>query len=71
VSPKIISVAGSLETDGQHYRLIEQLEAAVCSVSQNIAEGKRCFHQKEFAEFLRNNQRSMAEQDRHNNRPDS
>jgi len=35
-----------------HYRLIQQLEAAVASVPANIAEGKGRFSKKEFIQFL-------------------
>jgi four helix bundle protein len=36
----------------KHYRLIGQMEAAVSSVAQNIAEGKGRQYKKEFIQFL-------------------
>jgi len=36
----------------KHLRLIGQMEAAVCSVPQNIAEGKGRQYKKEFIQFL-------------------
>ncbi len=48
----IVGLVGDLQTDREHYRLIEQLEAACTSVSMNIAEGKGRFSKKEFVHFL-------------------
>ena len=36
----------------KHFRLIGQMEAAVCSIAQNIAEGKGRQYKKEFIQFL-------------------
>ena len=36
----------------RHTRLIGQMEAAVCSIAQNIAEGKGRQYKKEFIQFL-------------------
>lgn len=36
----------------KHYRLLENLEAAVSSVATNIAEGKGRRSKKEFAQYL-------------------
>ena len=36
----------------RHYRLINQMEGAVASIAQNIAEGKGRQHTKEFIQFL-------------------
>ena len=36
----------------KYYRLIGQMEAAVSSVAQNIAEGRGRQHKKEFIQFL-------------------
>jgi four helix bundle protein len=36
----------------KHLRLIGQMEAAVCGISQNIAEGKGRQYKKEFIQFL-------------------
>ena len=36
----------------KHFRLIGQMEAAVASVSQNIAEGKGRQYKKEFIQYL-------------------
>lgn len=48
----VITLVDSLETDRRHYRLIEQLEAAVTSVPMNIAEGKGRESKKEYVHFL-------------------
>jgi four helix bundle protein len=37
---------------GRYLRLIGQMEAAVCSIAQNIAEGKGRQYKKEFIQFL-------------------
>ncbi len=49
---KIIDLSEKLNTPKNHYRLIEQLEAAATSVPMNIAEGKGRFSKKEFSHFL-------------------
>lgn len=49
---EVIDVAEKLNSTRQHYRLIEQLEAAATSVSMNIAEGKGRYSKKEFAQYL-------------------
>jgi four helix bundle protein len=36
----------------KHFRLIGQMEAAVASIAQNIAEGKGRQYRKEFVQFL-------------------
>ncbi len=43
-----IETAEGIKTNQRHFRLIEQLEAAVSSVAQNIAEGKGRYSKKEF-----------------------
>jgi len=48
----IIDLIEQLETPRKHYRLIEQLEAAVTSIPMNIAEGKGRNSKKEFIHFL-------------------
>jgi len=48
----VISATENLQTSRQHYRLIEQLEAASTSVAMNIAEGKGRYSRKEFVHFL-------------------
>ena len=40
----------ALESDRKHYRLIEQLEAAVTSIPMNIAEGNRIMERSEKAD---------------------
>ena len=47
-------VLGLLEAfpPNKHIRLVGQMEAAVVSSSQNIAEGKGRFHRKEYIQFL-------------------
>ena len=48
----VISTTENLQTPRQHYRLIEQLEAASTSIAMNIAEGKGRYSKKEFVHFL-------------------
>jgi len=48
----VISVTENLQTTRQHYRLVEQLEAAATSIAMNIAEGKGRYSGKEFVHFL-------------------
>jgi four helix bundle protein len=48
----VIDIVDALDTDRKHYRLIEQLEAAVTSIAMNIAEGKGRESKKEFVHFL-------------------
>jgi len=45
----------------RHFRLISQMEAAVTSIAQNIAEGKGRQHEKEFVQFLSIAQGSLYE----------
>ena len=45
----------------EHLRLVSQMEAAIVSVSQNIAEGKGRQHKKEFIQFLHIAQGSLYE----------
>lgn len=49
---EIIGCTQFLNTSKSHFRLVEQLEAASCSVAQNIAEGKGRYHNKEYIQFL-------------------
>ena len=49
---RVIAVTNTVNTDRRHYRLIEQLEASVVSISSNIAEGKGRFSKKEFIQYL-------------------
>ncbi len=48
----VLDILDGLTSDRKHFRLIEQMEAAVTSVPMNIAEGKGRFSKKEFAQFL-------------------
>ena len=48
----VILMVDKLQTDRKHYRLIEQLESAVTSISMNISEGKGRYSKKEFLHFL-------------------
>ena len=48
----VIDQAENLASTRKHFRLIEQLEAAVTSIPMNIAEGKGRFSTKEFKHFL-------------------
>ena len=49
---EIREITENLNTNKNHFRLIEQLESAVASVAQNIAEGKGRRSKKEFVQFL-------------------
>ena len=48
----IMYLTENLNTNKNHFRLIEQMESAVTSISMNIAEGKGRFSKKEFSHFL-------------------
>lgn len=48
----VIAAAENMQTPRQHYRLIEQLEAASTSIAMNIAEGKGRYSRKEFVHYL-------------------
>ena len=48
----VIKAIDEMETPRKHFRLIEQLEAAVTSIPLNIAEGKGRSSKKEFIQFL-------------------
>jgi four helix bundle protein len=48
----VLEVMESLNTERKHFRLCEQMEAAVTSISMNIAEGKGRFSKKEFVQYL-------------------
>ena len=50
-----------INSNRKHYRLIENLEACVVSVSSNIAEGKGRFSKKEFIHFLHISRGSLYE----------
>lgn len=47
----VLNLMESFPTN-KHYRLIGQMEAAVSSTAQNIAEGKGRQYKKEFTQFL-------------------
>jgi len=49
---KVITQSENLTSKRKHFRLIEQLESSVVSISNNIAEGKGRFSKKEFVQFL-------------------
>ena len=49
---EVIGVTEVLQSSRNHFRLVEQLEAAATSVAMNIAEGKGRFSKKEFVHFL-------------------
>ena len=57
----VIDLVDRLETDRKHYRLIEQLEAAVTSIPMNIAEGKERESKKEYIHFLHISRGSLYE----------
>jgi len=47
----VLSILDALPSN-KHQRLITQMEAAVASIAQNIAEGKGRQYKKEFIQFL-------------------
>lgn len=47
-----LSLSEEISTKNRHYRLLEQFEQAVSSVSQNIAEGKGRNSKKEYIQYL-------------------
>jgi four helix bundle protein len=49
---RVVHLTEKIETDRKHYRLIENCEAAYCSIASNIAEGKGRHSKKEFVQFL-------------------
>jgi len=49
---KVISIAENLDSDRKHFRLVENIEAAVVSIASNIAEGAGRSHKKEFVQYL-------------------
>jgi len=49
---KVLDTIENIESSRKHYRIIEQLEAASISISNNIAEGKGRNSQKEFVQYL-------------------
>jgi len=61
LSNDVIDLVDRLETDRKHYRLIEQLEAAVTSIPMNIAEGKGRESKKEYIHFLHISRGSLYE----------
>ncbi len=48
----VIDTVEIMNTDRKHYRLIEQVESSVTSISANIAEGKGRNSKKEFIQYL-------------------
>ena len=57
----VIELCEPLNTNNKHFRLIEQIEGAAASVSQNIAEGKGRYSGKEFKQFLYYSRGSLYE----------
>lgn len=41
-----------MKSERKHFRIIEQTEASVATISANIAEGKGRFSRREFKQFL-------------------
>jgi len=58
---EVISIIEILATQRRHYRLFEQLEASVTSISMNIAEGKGRNSKKEFVQYLHFSRGSLYE----------
>jgi four helix bundle protein len=60
LADQVLSILERIPSN-KHIRLISQMEAAVTSVAQNIAEGKGRQHRKEFIQFLSIAQGSLYE----------
>ncbi|MDO5665515.1 MAG: four helix bundle protein [Bacteroidia bacterium] len=60
VSIKLFDIA-DLAAEKKLFRFSEQLNGAIMSISNNIAEGSGAFSKKEFAQFLNFSQRSVFE----------
>jgi len=58
---QVIQLTENLNTDKNHFRLIEQLESSCASVAQNIAEGKGRHTDREFIQFLYFSRASLYE----------
>jgi four helix bundle protein len=56
----VLALVNNLPSN-KHLRLISQMEAAIASVAQNIAEGKGRQYKKEFIQFLSIAQGSLYE----------
>jgi four helix bundle protein len=56
----VLNLLGKLPPN-KHFRLIQQMESAVTSVAQNIAEGKGRQYKKEFIQYLHISQGSLYE----------
>ena len=48
---KSIALIDEIDSNRKHFRLFEQLESAVTSISLNIAEGKGRYSKKEYIHF--------------------
>ena len=48
---RVIDVIESLESSRKRFRLLEQIEASVSSISMSLAEGKGRFSKKEFTHY--------------------
>lgn len=51
-SGEILDLCENLQTDKNHWRLVQNLEAAAISIPANIAEGKGRYSKKEFVHFI-------------------
>jgi len=60
LADEVLRLFGRVQ-QGRHLRLISQIEGAVASISQNIAEGKGRQHRKEFLQYLSIAQGSLYE----------
>jgi four helix bundle protein len=48
----VITIVEQNKSDRHHFRLLEQIESSVSSISMNIAEGKGRYSKKEFVQYL-------------------
>ena len=48
----VINTVEEIESNRNHFRLLEQIEACSTSIAMNIAEGKGRFSKKEFKQYL-------------------
>ena len=60
MAEKVLNMIENLPQN-RHLRLINQMESAVASIGQNIAEGKGRQYKKEFIQFLHVAQGSLYE----------
>lgn len=58
---QVIQLTENLNTEKNHFRLVEQLESSSASIAQNISEGKGRYSKKEFVQYLYFSRASLYE----------